>query len=96
MMDVSGEAASLLRSLRTRAAAVPGVSEREEPKAIVFVHSGSELARVVLKAGSYPRFALEGEDPKEIRGLADCAAAIEKVRLLAQARAARLPQLDLF
>ena len=95
-MDVSGEAASLLRSLRTRAAAIHGLSEREEPKALVFVHSGAELARVLLKPGSYPRLALPGEEPKEIRGLPDCAAAIERVRLLAEARAARLPQLDLF
>lgn len=96
MMDVSAEAASLLRSLRTRAAAVPGVTEREEPRALVLLHSGAELARVLLKPGSYPRFALPGEEPKEIRGLPDCAAAIEKVRLLAEARAARIPQLDLF
>ncbi len=95
-MDVSGEAASLLRSLRTRAAGVPGVSEREEEKAVVFVHSGSELARVLLKAGSYPRFALAGEQPREIRGLPDCAAAIEKIRLLAEARSSRVTQLDLF
>ena len=95
-MDVSGEAASLLRSLRTRAAAVPGVSERDEPRALVFVHSGLELARVLLKPGSYPRFALPGEESNEVRGLSDCAAAIEKLRLLAAARAARIPQLDLF
>ncbi len=96
MIDVSGEAASLLRSLRTRAAALRGVSEREEPNAIVFLHSGAELARVLLKAGSYPRVALPGEEPKEIRGLPDCAAAIEKLRLLAEARSSRIAQLDLF
>ena len=95
-MDLSSEAAALLRTLRTRAAAVAGVSEREEPRALVFVHSGVELARVLLKQGSYPRFALPGGEPREVRGLSDCAAAVEKLRVLAETRAARLPQLDLF
>lgn len=95
-MDVQGEADSLLRSLRMRVASIAGISEREEPRAVVFFHSGTELARVLVKPAAYPRLLLPGGEPQEIRGLPDCAAGAGKIQQLAAARSARIPQLDLF
>ena len=95
------DASTLLRSLRQRMAAVPGVPERFEPRGtkggeVVLVHAGVELARLSLRAGAYPRLCIAGSDELEIRGLPQAATAAARLRELAEARAARLPQLDLF
>lgn len=96
------DAQTLLRSVRARLAQVEGVGERFEPHGrdrgdLVILHGGLELARLVLRAGGYPRLLLEGEEPREeIRGLAQAVQVAEQLRALAEEHQRKAPQLDLF
>lgn len=90
---MTSDDAQLLRSVRARIAQVPGITEVERRGEIALFHGGTELGRIVLR--SPPRLVV-GEVQQEITGLPQAAAAEKKIRALAEARAARLPQLDLF
>ena len=90
---MTGDDAQLLRSVRARIAQIPGVGEVERRGEIALVHGGVELARLLLR--SPPRLLI-GEAQHEITGLPQAAAAAEKIRALAEVRAAQVPQLELF
>ena len=98
------DAQTLLRSVRARLLQAEGVGERFEPHGrdrgdLVILHGGLELARLVLRAGGYPRLLLEGEGEEpgeEIRGLAQAGKVAEQLRALAEEHQRKAPQLDLF
>ena len=97
---------SLLRSVRARAGAAGLHEQFEAGRAgrgeLLLLHTGVELARLLLKTGALPRVVFAGapgagpEAPQEIAGLREAAAVGDRLKALAEARTAAAPQLDLF
>ena len=101
---------SLLRSVRARAGAAGLHEQFEGGRAgrgeLLLLHTGVELARLLLKAGALPKIAFAAaanpvvddspEEAWEIDGLRDAAAVGDRLRSVADARTAAAPQLDLF
>jgi hypothetical protein len=97
---LSEDGRALVRSVRSRAEA-GGAREQFEPQRsdrgeLRFVAFGTELGKLLLRAGQLPKVAFGSDEPLELAGLRAAAGVGDRIKAQAQALAAAQPQMDLF
>ena len=102
LAELSGEAATLARSVLSRVRELGTVSERVARGEIAFAATTAgptERARLLLRPGALPRLVFPPEQarpPIDVTGLASAAAAAEAIGSAATVATAQAPQLDFF